>query len=391
MPKDFATQSGVELGSAFQPILSFTHGRQVGWEALLRAWRGPERSPASPEELFSQLPIIDLDIAALGMHLETFPPYAGGWLFLNVHPETVSTESGLQAARSAIARSARPPSSIVVEILEAPFFAPAALTRAVESLRSMGCLIAIDDFGAGDSNFERIFELRPEVVKFDRRVVQRAARSREARRVIEQMVSLIHECGCLVLMEGVESEAEAHTALCCDADLAQGWFFGRPQGDPLDRGVGVDAVAAAWRVFDSTPPDLAAESHAAHLQAIELATVMLSIGRPMAEACAHFLSLGGSEMCYLLDERGRQVASNVFRKGLSHRALGAERKFEPLHDTRGSRWARRPYFQTAMRSPNAVQLSRPYLTLQGSRMCRTVSMSFRHDGEARVLCGDVLI
>lgn len=345
----------------------------------------------SPDALFSELPIVELDIAALGTHLRTFPPDTAGWLFLNVHPETVSTKEGLRAVREAIARSARPPSGIVVEILEAPFCASEALAQAVESLRSMGCLIAIDDFGAGDSNFERIFELRPEVVKFDRRVVHRASRSREARRVIEQMVSLIHECGCLVLMEGVETEEEAHAALCCDADLAQGWFFGRAQAAPLDRGLGVAAVEATWRAFDATPPDLAAASHAAHLQAIELATVMLSVGRPLAEACAHFLGLRGSEMCYLLDARGRQVAPNAFREGLSHLALGAETRFEPLHDTRGSRWARRPYFHSAVRNPNAVQLSQPYLTLQGSRMCRTVSMFFRQGGDARVLCGDVLM
>ena len=275
MPNFSEPPRGVELASAFQPILSFTHGRQIGWEALLRATR-PGGAPVSPEALFAELPVVELDIAALGWHLAAFPPEAGGWLFLNAHPETVSTEEGLEAARGAIARSGRAPSGIVVEILEAPFCAPDALARAVESLRSTGCLIAIDDFGAGDSNFERIFELRPEIVKFDRRVVQRASRSRESRRVIEQMVSLIHECGCLVLMEGVETEQEAHTALCCDADLAQGWFFGRPQSVPLDRALGVAAVQATWRAFDETPPDLAAESHAAHLQAIELATVMLS-------------------------------------------------------------------------------------------------------------------
>lgn len=38
--------------------------------------------------------------------------------------------------------------------------------------RDLGCLIAIDDFGAGHSNFERIWALSPHLVKLDRSVVR---------------------------------------------------------------------------------------------------------------------------------------------------------------------------------------------------------------------------
>ena len=47
----------------------------------------------------------------------------------------------------------------------------------------MGCLIAIDDFGAGHSNFERIWDLEPDSVKLDRSLVSRAANSSKAKRI----------------------------------------------------------------------------------------------------------------------------------------------------------------------------------------------------------------
>ena len=44
-----------------------------------------------------------------------------------------------------------------------------------------------------------------EIVKLDRSVVVRAEVDPHARRIASQMVSLLHECGCLVLMEGIEN------------------------------------------------------------------------------------------------------------------------------------------------------------------------------------------
>ncbi len=41
----------------------------------------------------------------------------------------------------------------------------------------MGCLLAIDDFGAGHSNFERVWNLKPDIVKLDRTLLVRALSS----------------------------------------------------------------------------------------------------------------------------------------------------------------------------------------------------------------------
>ena len=41
-------------------------------------------------------------------------------------------------------------------------------------------------------------------------------------------VTLLHEAGKLVLVEGIETEHEAQIALSCEADFVQGYYFGRP-------------------------------------------------------------------------------------------------------------------------------------------------------------------
>jgi EAL domain-containing protein (putative c-di-GMP-specific phosphodiesterase class I) len=93
------------------------------------------------------------------------------------------------------------------------------LKRFISHFRQLGCLIAIDDFGAGHSNFDRIWDLQPDIVKIDRRLIQDAGHSRRVERILTGIVSLLHEAGSLVVVEGVETEDEALVAIAANADM----------------------------------------------------------------------------------------------------------------------------------------------------------------------------
>ena len=204
------------------------------------------------------------------------------------------------------------------------------------------------------------------------------------------LVSLLHECGCLVLMEGIETDEGAYIALRCDVDFVQGYHFGRP-APGLAGMTGLHALRAAWDRFDrqSVSDDrLWQEQMSPYKQSIELASVLLAGGASMDEACRRFLSQPGAEMCYLLDRQGRQVVGNAFREGLAHQQIERVERFGPLQDTRHARWSRRAYFRNAEAAPNFAQVTRPYMALQGTRMCVTVSIQFDMGGRSLILCGD---
>lgn len=395
---------GLQLGSAFQPILSLSHGRLVGWEALLRAQR-PARpgQPGAlqalpPAELFAGLGTTaerqDLDLHALRAHLRNFSasPAAvpGQWLFLNLDP--ASLVDGAQQVLQAVAGAGLPAERVVIEVLEAPWGLDAGVREGVASLRAMGCLIALDDFGAGHSNFERVFELQPHIVKLDRHVLLRAKQGPRQRRIVAQMVALLHECGALVLMEGVETLEGAHIALGCDVDLVQGWFFGRPQPEARALPQHDECLSRVWRTFDAAeidgPRDVLRLLQPQR-DALAVACDRLALGLPMADACTDFLRLPATSACFLLDGAGEQVGDTAFRRGHSHQTMGEAPQFAPLYDCRGANWSRRGYFRRAVRQPRVVQVTRPYLTLQGGRMCRTLSMAFEAGGQLRVLCADL--
>ena len=388
---------GYRLASHFQPIYSLTHHRAIGHEALLRATRIATGAPVPPMELFASVDAdaarVSLDRAALVQHLAA---YTGGdadeWLFLNVHPRSLASAAGpaIPEIAAALAAHGLRPGQVVIEVLESTLPDDADFDRRIDELRELGCLVSLDDFGAGHSNFDRVFRLRPEIVKLDRSVVVRAEVDPHARRIASQMVSLLHECGCLVLMEGIETDEGAYTALRCDVDFVQGYHFGRP-APTLAGGAGLHALRAAWDRFDrqsATDDRLWHEQMSPYKQSIELASVLLAGGASMDDACGRFLSQAGADMCYLLDKQGRQVVGNAFRESLSQHHIKNVERFAPLHDTSHARWSRRAYFRGAEASPNMAQVTRPYMTLQGSRMCFTVSIQFDMGGRTLVLCGD---
>jgi EAL domain-containing protein (putative c-di-GMP-specific phosphodiesterase class I) len=60
-------------------------------------------------------------------------------------------------------------------------------------------------------------------------MITQAGNNARIRRMMPVMVSLLHEAGSMVLMEGIETASEALIAMDADADFVQGFFFARPQ------------------------------------------------------------------------------------------------------------------------------------------------------------------
>lgn len=399
--------AGFRLGSHFQPIFSLSHGRVVGHEALLRA-TDAEGVAVAPARFFGVPPDVNdrrgfdellwRDRLARTLHAANYmrTPPQSQWLFLNLHPQVFLrmpqfNPDGFE--RRLLEHFRLRGSQVVIEVLEDAVRDDADFAAAVALTRERGCLIALDDFGAGHSNFDRVWQLRPEIVKLDRSLVARAAVDPGARRVVVQMVSLLHECGALVLMEGVENEAEAMVALEADADLVQGYHFARPASALVPYSHARDELSALWGGFGErwrSEQSGYRERIAPYVNAIGYASALLAGGRSLQESAGSFLALPGAEVCYLLGADGRQLGGNQWG---AEPQLAPAAAFEPFRDTRGARWGRRPYFRRAIAAVGKVQVTRPYRTLHGAHLCVTVSVAFRAPdsagGELQVVCGDV--
>ena len=233
-----ADYQGLTLRTALQPIFSISHKRVVGYEALIRAF-DTDNAAVLPLHLF-ELPSSDaenllLDRLCRYLHISNYSGFQDqlNWLFLNVSPRVVSAGNRADSFfGELLKKTGLPPHRIVMEIVEQPTDDAERLRETVAYYQQLGCLTAIDDFGAGHSNFERIWNLSPDIVKLDRKLLTRATDDHKARQILNGIVSLLHQSGCLVLLEGVETHDQAMIAIDAGVDFVQGFYFSRPSTGP---------------------------------------------------------------------------------------------------------------------------------------------------------------
>jgi len=385
----------LRLVSHFQPIFSLAHKRPVGYEALLRA-RNQNGDSIPPLDVLGMVQHeeenVFLDRLCRNVHLRNFLPMADdtSWIFLNVNPQvTVTGKRYGSYFGDLLERYQTPPHRIVVEILESNIHDESLLTEAVDYYKSLGCLVAIDDFGTGDSNFDRIWRLAPQIVKLDRSMIVQAANNTSVRRVLPNLVSLLHESGSLALMEGIETEEEALIAMDSDVDFVQGYYFGRPKNTILDPEQNTEVLPELCEKFQNFAKQSAEKYHhelQEYLTQFQYSARLIENGGAAELACRNLLNRPKAERCYLLNQEGRQLGANITSPLCN---TWNDPRFKPLVDVRDANWSRRPYFRRAISNPGEVQITRPYLSIVGANMCVTLSITVNLGQHTHVLCCDL--
>lgn len=239
------TSSGVwgmhTLKSAFQPIFAFEDGklRIAAFEGLLRAFRDGETVP--PGRFFAGVPAVDrfhVETLSRTLHLLNAAACLDGdkALFVNFDPSLFSdravVEVALRDTRLVMHEAGIHPSRVVCEVTEQKTGSLAALHFLVSQLRSHGFRIAVDDYGADDSDISRIEELKPDIVKFDAQWISRLMQSGPGFALLKTMVTTFSERGISTVFEGIEEPWQLEIAERCGASMVQGFVLARPELAP---------------------------------------------------------------------------------------------------------------------------------------------------------------
>lgn len=221
--------------AVFQPFIDTATGRIAGVEALARL-RSDDGQLHSAGPLFSDpktppTALRRLDREVREQALTRFHEAPQDWfLSLNISPRWISRLRPEQALPSLkqLQRSGIDPARIVFEITELGG-ASTRLPGVVERYRQAGARIAIDDFGAGYSQLDRVLALQPDILKLDMRLFQQAARGGPSSEIVKALAQMAEKTGCWIIAEGVETEAELNFALECGARYVQGYLFAKPE------------------------------------------------------------------------------------------------------------------------------------------------------------------
>jgi EAL domain-containing protein (putative c-di-GMP-specific phosphodiesterase class I) len=387
---------GLTLHTALQPIYSLSHKRTIGYEALIRAF-DTDQCAVSPLQLFelpdSHAENLLLDRLCRYLHIQNYSGIKDqlNWLFLNVSPQVVTTGSQKDSFfGQLLEKTGLPPHRIVIEIVEQPTDDAERLRETVAYYRELGCLIAIDDFGAGHSNFERIWNLSPDIVKLDRALLNRATEERKARQILNGMASLLHQSGCLVLLEGVETRDQAMIAIDAGVDFVQGFYFKKPslELENLSQAqADLDELLEEYKYYKQLIQDPNHQLASHFAMPFERTVERLQNNASMERACVELLNHPTVSRCYLVNSNGIQIEDTLVSDSIER---NQDPRYRPLESTASADWFRQQYLRQALAEPENLQVTTPYLCVTGAYMCVTLSLAFEHNGETRVLCCDIL-
>ena len=381
------------LASVIQPIYSIDHQRTIGYEALVRATtaQGEKIPPLTlldiPE---NEQEAIYLDRLCRFTHLANFHQIINDncWLFINT--SALAAEKGQKYGRffaELLKKFNIKASNVVIEIIEDETTDKNQLFDSINYYKEIGCMIAIDDFGAGHSNFERVWSLQPDIVKLDRSIILRAIESDTTQQMLNSIVQLLHQANCLVVIEGVEDEQQALTAMKSGADFIQGFYFAKPQmfqQADFDKTEIFNQLSSKFIAMEQQKIEQEAQQDEQYLSYFKQCINNIQQGKSFAEATADFNLLTDSKRCYLLNHIGDQIEKTILFNDNQENS-----KFSQLQESEKANWYRKNYVIQAIKNHLKICISEPYRSITGDVMCITISMSFNVGINQQILCLDI--
>lgn len=233
-----------ELSTAFQPIVSLSDNRIVGYEALIR-WPGeaggPEKASAEASVRAAEAAGKDGELARFVLkqstaHLAAQMKELGRRdLFVAMNLSVIQLRDVDFAGdlREAFKSHDLPPKSLVLEITETQAIDDiAAAGEKFRAFKAAGAALAFDDFGAGFSSLSNLRQFEFDYLKIDKQFVQGLTKDGDAAKISHAIAQLGRELGLTVIAEGVEDKDTAKAAERAGCTLAQGFAFGAPIAAP---------------------------------------------------------------------------------------------------------------------------------------------------------------
>lgn len=225
-----------QLELHYQPQIDLRNGTVTALEALLR-WSHPRLGFIPPLEflplaeeagLMRPLTKIVLD-QALGQCAHWRAEGLQVSVSVNVSATNVQDTEFTTLVADQLERHAVPADALVLEITETTVIGDFDRCKSViDKLRELGCVVSIDDFGAGFTSLAHLGRLAVGELKLDRTFLAPLVHDQPNVTLVRAMIELAHALGLHVVAEGVEEKATLDILIELGCDLAQGYYIAKP-------------------------------------------------------------------------------------------------------------------------------------------------------------------
>ena len=98
----------------------------------------------------------------------------------------------------------------------------------ITEIKKYGVKIAIDDFGSGYSNYTRLLDFQPDILKIDGSLIKNIETDEFSKSIVKSIVTFAKEQNLQTVAEFVENEAIANIIKEYEIDYSQGYYYSKP-------------------------------------------------------------------------------------------------------------------------------------------------------------------
>ncbi|RBQ28367.1 EAL domain-containing response regulator [Aliarcobacter vitoriensis] len=219
------------LKAYFQPIVDTRTKEIIKYEALIRyiSPEGVEFGPysflhiAKKTKMYSNIIKVVLD-DSLKLIKEKHKRVS-----VNISYEDILNEKTTKYIYEFLEKNKQYSSSLEFEILESEEILDFNLVDTfIEKVSLYGCIVGIDDFGAGYSNFHLLSTLAINFIKIDGSLIRNVHESKDLEIIVKTISNIAKEFNIKTVAEFVANEEIYNKVKELNIDLSQGYYFDKP-------------------------------------------------------------------------------------------------------------------------------------------------------------------
>jgi diguanylate cyclase (GGDEF)-like protein len=223
----------------YQPIISLSSGKIIGFEALLR-WITKERGFVSPAEFIPILEDSGQIIPVTNWILNETVQQLQKWqalskdtkdlmISVNISGKHLTDDSLVKTVQKILNKTNLYPPTLKLEITESSAMENSANTvQLLNKLKKLGVQLSIDDFGTGYSSLSQLQKLPFDTLKIDRSFVNDAVENQENLQILHTIVALAKSLNLRIIAEGIETIEQLQILSSIGCDYGQGFLFAKP-------------------------------------------------------------------------------------------------------------------------------------------------------------------
>lgn len=221
----------------YQPQVDIPSGKICGMEALIR-WNDPQKGEIFPKDFIFVAEELGLIVPIGEWVFRTACQQLKRWeedglpqvtISINISPRQFMSRKLVSTILQIVRETGANPRLIELEITETMIMRNVEQSiETLSRLRSVGMLVAVDDFGVGYSSLSQLKRLPASSMKIDRSFIMNVPEDASSGSITEAIIAMSKRLKLRCIAEGVETRQQLDFLRANHCEAFQGYLFSRP-------------------------------------------------------------------------------------------------------------------------------------------------------------------